>query len=162
MSIFSRKQESPDPQPESPQAQEGPAQQVLPLNEAEQAWVASLLAEGERLGMTASPESLQDFFNQHRTRWWSLPEGERPDPNPIINVMGAVMGRFLVERGGLEWSLVSDQYGTELATTDMTHSLIVFPVNGVAKRWTGENQTTLPEYFSLVLERIQHVRNMDL
>ena len=162
MSIFSRKQESPDPQPESPQAQEGPAQQVLPLNEAEHAWVASLLAEGERLGMAASPESLQDFFNQHRTRWWSLPEGERPDPNPIINVMGAVMGRFLVERGGLEWSLVSDQYGTELATTDMTHSLAVFPVNGVAKRWTGENQTTLPEYLSLILERIQHVRNTDL
>ena len=36
---------------------------MLPLNEAEQAWVASLLAEGERLGMAASPESLQDFFS---------------------------------------------------------------------------------------------------
>ena len=162
MGIFSRAQEPRRSQPQSPRPQEGPAQQVLPLNEAEQTWVAGLLAEGERLGMTASPETLQELFTQYRTHWWSLPRDERPDPNPIIHTMGAVAGGFLVERGGLDWCLVSDQYGTELATTDMTHSLIVFPVNGVAKRWTGENQTALPEYLSLVLERIQHVRNTDL
>ena len=161
MGIFSRAQEPRRSQPQSPHPQEGPAQQVLPLNEAEQTWVAGLLAEGERLGMTASPETLQELFTQYRTHWWSLPRDERPDPNPIIHTMGAVAGGFLVERGGLDWCLVSDQYGTELATTDMRYSFIVFPVNGVAKRWTGDNRTTLVEYLSLTLDRLQHLRSLD-
>ena len=110
-----------------------PQEQVEPLNDAEQEWVAENVAEASRLAdgvLTA--EALDDL-------WAALLRDEPEDPNPGINMVGLGFGHLLVERLGLEWVALTDEYGTEIAVRGRA-DFTVFPTNFVAKRF--ENRET--------------------
>ncbi|MBF0698274.1 DUF3806 domain-containing protein [Actinomyces bowdenii] len=132
--------------------------QILPLNEAEQQWVRDLLAYAKQLGITDSPRALEDFFEEQRTAWYAVDEESRADPNPLINLMGAVIGQILVERCEMKWCVLIDEQGTSLAVASEVGSIAMFPMNAVAKRWTGQNMTSLTEFLRLSQAEIRRVR----
>ncbi|MCR2051380.1 DUF3806 domain-containing protein [Actinomyces bowdenii] len=132
--------------------------QILPLNEAEQTWVRDLLAYAKQLGITDSPRALEEFFEEQRTAWYAVDEESRADPNPLINLMGAVIGHILVERCEMKWCVLIDEQGTSLAVASEVGSIAMFPMNAVAKRWTGQNMTSLTEFLRLSQAEIHRVR----
>ncbi|MBO3723515.1 DUF3806 domain-containing protein [Actinomyces bowdenii] len=132
--------------------------QILPLNEAEQTWVRDLLAYAKKLGITDSPRALEEFFEEQRTAWYAVDEESRADPNPLINLMGAVIGQILVERCEMKWCVLIDEQGTSLAVASEVGSIAMFPMNAVAKRWTGQNMTSLTEFLRLSQAEIRRVR----
>jgi Domain of unknown function (DUF3806) len=67
--------------------------------------------------------------------WDGQPEESRPDPNPIINAVALAFGQHLVDALGLQWAVVTDEYGTELAVHGDPGDILVFPANLVAKRF---------------------------
>jgi hypothetical protein len=72
-------------------------EQVEPLNEAEQEWVATNVAEVTRmLDGKLSAETLDDL-------WAALLKEEPADPNPAINMVGLAFGQLLADRLGLSW-----------------------------------------------------------
>lgn len=52
----------------------------------------------------------------------------------MINALGMALGQYLVDRLGLDWKLVEDEYGTEVAVHGQPGDVLVFPPNLVAKR----------------------------
>jgi len=122
MSVRFRKRSS---QPES-----NVAEQVEPLNEAEQDWVATNVAEATRmLDGELSPEALDDL-------WAALLKDEPADPNPAINMVGLAFGQLLADRLGLSWFALTDEGGTEIAVRGRAN-FTVFPTNFIAKRYAG-------------------------
>jgi hypothetical protein len=115
------------------------AQRISELNDAERAWVADNVAAARRYvedaglpvdGQPLDPAALDAAWSFWLQAW---PAGEE-DPNSLINALGMALGQYLVDRLGLDWKLVEDEYGTEVAVHGQPGDVLVFPPNLVAKR----------------------------
>lgn len=119
------------------------AAQISRLNQSEFDWIAQLLSSLDRLQVKLSSSSISHFFAQQHKIWDLKPN--KSDPNTLINMIGAGLGELLCAEFGMEWKIVSDEHGTELAVVGQPGNIVVFPMNAVAKRWTGENKGTIDE-----------------
>jgi hypothetical protein len=115
------------------------AQRISELNDAERAWVDDNVAAARRYvedaghpadGQPLDPAALDAAWSFWLQAW---PAGEE-DPNPVINALGLAFGQYLVDRLDLDWKLVEDEYGTEVAVHGQPGDVLVFPPNLVAKR----------------------------
>ena len=65
----------------------------------------------------------------------------------MINVLRAGVRQVLVDELGLDWAVVTDKHGTEIAVHGQPGDLLVFPPNLVAKRFErGETHFLEPIY----------------
>lgn len=88
--------------------------------------------------------------------WAAAPEGSKPDPNMLINIVGTALGEHLVNSTTMEWVVATDEYGTELAVRNAANELLIYPANMVAKRWSaGETGELIP---TLIAEVASHVQ----
>jgi hypothetical protein len=115
-------------------------QRISELNEAERAWVDDNVAAARRYvedagHPLAGSQPLDPAALDAAWAFWlrAWPAGEE-DPNPVINALGMALGQYLVERLGLAWKLVEDEFGTEVAVHGQPGDVLVFPPNLVAKR----------------------------
>ena len=114
----------------SSQPESNVTEHVEPLNQAEQEWVATNVAEATRmLDGKLSAETLDDL-------WAALMKDEPADPNPAINMVGLAFGQLLADRLGLSWVALTDENGTEIAVRGRAN-FTVFPTNFIAKRYAG-------------------------
>jgi Domain of unknown function (DUF3806) len=114
----------------SSQLESDVAELVEPLNEAEQEWVTTNVAEAKRLlDGELSAEALDGL-------WVTLLKDDPADPNPAINMVGLAFGQLLADRLGLSWVALTDEHGTEIAVRGRAN-LTVFPTNFIAKRYAG-------------------------
>lgn len=128
---------------------------IAEMNQAERDWIASLTAP--LAGVADDPRGLSDRFEAERAGWFALPEGERPDPNPLVNAFGASLGTYLAGRLGLRWVVAADEYGTEAAVYRERDEVLLYPMNVVAKRWTPE-PISLAEVMAGVVGTIEGAR----
>ena len=128
----------------SSQPEASVAEEIEPLNEAEQEWVAANVAEARRIvdgDLTA--EALDAV-------WAALLSEEPTDPNPAINMVGLAFGQLLVDRLGLSWVALTDEAGTEVAVRGRAN-FTVFPTNFIAKRYAGRETNFIgPAYDEMV------------
>ena len=120
-------------------------QRVEAPNDSERKWIDANLrvscsfvkAYDASVEVTGVPPAaaLDRAWTAWLRNWESQPEEDRDDPNPIINAVGIAFGQHLVNALGLEWAIVTDQHGTEIAVHGRPGNIIVFPPNLVAKRF---------------------------
>jgi hypothetical protein len=69
--------------------------------------------------------------------WHQLPVAERPDANLLVNAIGVTLGDKLASELALEWKIVTDTFGTDLALwrADQGRHIILSPTHSVAKRF---------------------------
>ena len=128
----------------SSQPESNVTEHVEPLNQAEQEWVATNVAEATRmLDGKLSAETLDDL-------WAALMKDEPADPNPAINMVGLAFGQLLADRLGLSWVVLTDENGTEIAVRGRAN-FTVFPTNFIAKRYAGREVNFIaPAYKDMV------------
>lgn len=110
-------------------------ERVEPLNDAERAWVAGMVDAaravlkdtGIRQDGEIDAESLDELWAQLRSE-------PQENPNDAINLVGLAFGQVLVDRFGLEWAVVTDKQGTEIAVRGPS-AFTVFPTNFLGKRY---------------------------
>jgi hypothetical protein len=118
---------------------------VEPLNAAEQEWVATNVAEAERLlNGNLAASTLDDL-------WTTLLSEEPADPNPAINMVGLAFGQLLVNRLGLSWVALTDEHGTEVAVRGRAN-FTVFPTNFIAKRYAGRETNFIASAYEEMVE----------
>lgn len=145
-----------------------PEQAIQAPNDAELAWIRSNLDVAKRLAAIHTggkrealpdPRLLDEVFAAWLREWNATPSDERGDPNAYINAVGLAFGQSLVDTLGLEWAVVTDEYGTEIAVRGQPGDLLVFPTNLVAKRFeTGETHF-LADIQAGVAARAQELRD---
>lgn len=133
-------------------------QRVDELNEAERAWIASLLAELHANRVEIERDSLSEYFDRLRHGWFATRPRKRPDPNPIINRTGAGLGDLLVRSLGLRWAIVTDEYGTEMAVHGDVGDILLFPMNAVGKRWVDDDRVSLAAFIDEASRSVLEVR----
>ena len=110
---------------------------VEPLGEDERARIAAALealgAEGvdvDDLG------SLGAGLDRAYAAWAAAPEDARPDHAAVVERYALGVGEHLDRHTDLDWQVVTDVFGTDLALTEgFKGSFVVVPHNLVAGRW---------------------------
>ena len=122
-------------------------QKIEPPDDAEIEWVlTNVTAIREAAGGVAGPAKIDELYAGWFEEWAGQPDEDREDPNPMINAFGLAFGQVLVDELGLEWAVVTDEHGTEIAVHGKPHDLIVFPPNLVAKRFERATHFLAPIY----------------
>ena len=134
------------------------SQKIEPPNAGEVEWVRANAYTGDEQAALPDLALLDEIFESWLAEWLEQPESEREDPNPYINAIGMAFGQRLVDELGLEWAVVSDERGVEIAVHGQPGDILVFPPNLVAKRFeTGETGFLAPTYEAIAQE-IRHLR----
>lgn len=111
-------------------------QKIGPPNESELEWVrAHVDAVKEATGGDVTVAALDELYTGWYEGWAAQPEEARADPNDMINAVGLSFGQALVDGVGLDWAVVTDEHGTEIAVHGQPGDILVFPPNLVAKRF---------------------------
>lgn len=127
-------------------------------NDAELLWVADLLGELAADGVSLDDASVSQYFDRRLGAWIEAVAEEREDPNIPINRVGAAVGELLVRSAGLRWVVATDEYGTELAVHGQPGDILLYPMNAVAKRWTGDADGTIAQFLADARTSIARLR----
>ncbi|MBD3781512.1 MAG: DUF3806 domain-containing protein [Micrococcales bacterium] len=110
--------------------------QLMVVNDAERVWVEGNVALVADSGVDLDDaDALGRAFDAEAARWFGTPEGERGDPNALVNAFGLAVGEHLRRTCALHWVVASDDDGTEIALHRQPYDVLVHPTAMVARRW---------------------------
>ena len=76
----------------------------------------------------------------------------------FINSIGAAFGHYLVKTYKMKWTIVTDEYGTDYATTIAEIKLTNFPINSVAKAIDQKRENSLQTISLINKQRIEELK----
>lgn len=139
-------------------------QTITDLNDAERQWVASnvelagKIAESVGLDVVTGQDLGPDALDAAWGAWLAGHSRGEEDPNPYINAFGLAFGAYLVDRLGLEWKVVSDKDGTEMAVWGREGDILVVPPNLVGKRYVAGTKRFFADVAAKTEEQVGRVR----
>lgn len=137
-----------------------PNARIEPLNQAELAWIGEHLNVLAEAGVdVANARQLSAHYDALLADWLSVSEHQRPDPNPLINLIGLGLGECLTRQTGLSWVVASDDAGTEIALYGQVGDVLIYPTNAVAKRWVAGQAGFIPGFVEQALRSVAAFRN---
>ena len=78
--------------------------------------------------------------------------------NYFVNAIGVAFGHFLVTTYNMKWKMVTDEYGTDYATTIDDIKLTNFPLNSVAKAIDQKREGSLQTISLMTKRRIDEIK----
>jgi hypothetical protein len=72
--------------------------------------------------------------------------------NYFVNTIGTAFGQFLVKTYKMKWTIVTDEYGTDYATTIKELNFTNFPLNSIAKAIEQKREGSLQQ-ISLITKK---------
>ena len=132
-----------------------------PLTPAEAQWVAVQVsvAVGLARAYTGDSEDLPTLARLDKTwlSWQTDTSSTKADANAVVNGLGIAFGRHLANSLGLDWAIVSDEYGTDLALYGDPGAVTFFPANMISKR-LGERQPIFTQLHRAATDGVTQLR----
>lgn len=139
-------------------------QKISDLSPSEQQWVrsnielAGEIAKAYGLGVEPGDNLDPQALHTAWSAWLADHARGEEDPNPFINAFGCAFGNYLVGRLGLEWKVVEDEHGTEMAVWGREGDVLVFPSNLVGKRYVEGTTTFFADVAANTEESVTRIR----
>lgn len=97
----------------------------------------------ENIGHTFDPESLGEAIKT----WFEIDLESRfgTDVNMYSNSLAAAWGKYLEEKMGMEWHVITDEFGTEIGLFHKKNSTTIFPFKSTAKAFNNKDFGLLSE-----------------
>jgi hypothetical protein len=130
------------------------------LTEAELSGIrsnAALARDFVRGYVPATNYALSDFDKAFSA--WQQESPQRYTSDEVIAILGAYLGEQLVSDQDMEWTVVTDSYGQDLAVRSRKVEVVSFPFSSVTKR-VERNQFNFMEGIYFVVQ--EAIRNGDL
>lgn len=128
---------------------------VEPLGDAERARISAALD-----GLAADGVDVDDLaslgagLDRAYAAWAAAPDGDRPDHAAIVERYAIGIGAYLDQHTDLDWQVVTDVFGTDLALTEgYKGSFVVVPHNLVAGRWMRGETGWIPGVVGHIVKR---------
>lgn len=97
-------------------------------------------------------DSLIDLWNADSTQFTC-------SENYFVNTIGTAFGQFMVKTYKMKWTIVTDEYGTDYATTISELRLSNFPVNSVVKAIEQKREGSLQQISLITKRQIGELKN---
>jgi Domain of unknown function (DUF3806) len=151
----------------SEQAEDAAVPAIEAPNESELNWIRQNIAVAralaEQYGVSSErpldANTLDGVYANRRADWDQQDDGERLDPNDVVNAIGLAFGQSLVDQHGLHWVVASDEHGTEIAVHGSKGDLLVYPTNLVGKRFESGETGFLAPIAAEVAARVAELRS---
>lgn len=135
-----------------------PAPTYAALTDSENQWIAAHVEYGRTLGLeAANPVSISEFFDSSVLAVQSG-EQSREDANAVINVVAVLLGEHIRATSTLNWTIVTDEFGTDLCLSSPETSWVFFPQSSVAKRWEETQTGWVVPFLAWVQENVGEKR----
>ena len=128
---------------------------VAPLGEDERNRIAGALEALAADGVDVDDlNSLSDGLDAAYRAWEQAPEGARPDHAAVVERYAIGIGEHLDRHTDLDWQVVTDVFGTDLALTEgFKGTFVVVPHNLVAGRWMRGETGWIPAVVGHMVRR---------
>jgi hypothetical protein len=135
-------------------------------NDAEREWIANSIINARAL-VTASrsddvdcamtPEILDVAYKN----WLNSDTELDKQANDVVHAIGFAFGQFLVDHEGFEWTIVSDQFGTDVGVRALPDrgDVLVCPASMVAKRWESKETDFLAPIYRALIDQRNTIRD---
>ena len=139
-------------------------QRISDLNQSEQTWVvgnielAHEIAKAYGLDIAEGAHLNPSELDAAWAAWLAGHDRTNEDPNPFINAFGLAFGAHLVDRLGLEWKVIQDDLGTEMAVWGREGEVTIFPANLVGKRYVAGTTRFFDDVAAQTEDRVREVR----
>jgi Domain of unknown function (DUF3806) len=134
-------------------------QSIAPLNAAELGWLAENLAIARSLIGASAEVSLEPtLLDRGLSTWRHQSDSLRMEPNAVANALGIAFGQCLVDGLSMEWAIVADAHGTELAVHGSPSDILVFPTAAAAKRISAGEASFFEELYQRLAVDILRIR----
>jgi hypothetical protein len=131
-------------------------------NPSELTWLAQMQETGRLLfeNYIGPAKGLPDLDALDKTwvAWQSDRSSDRVDANTVVNALGLCFGQHLVDRLGFRWTVITDDYGTELGCLAQPGDITIFPANLTAKRLNNGPRPLFVGLFSWVEAQVKALR----
>lgn len=137
------------------------APQFAELNASEREWIAKNLAATREMIVAFGDESGEPapaILDAAFADWMSRHDFDSEDPNPVINAFGIAFGQYLADQLALEWTVATDEHGTELAVHGQPGDILIYPGNLVAKRYMDRTTGFFVSLYEQFREQIERLR----
>lgn len=123
--------------------------------EEQRARVAAAVAALESDGVDVDDlVSLGAGYDRAVVAWLAEPESARPDHAPIVERYALGIGEHLNRHTDLDWQIVTDVFGTDLALAEgFKGAFVVVPSNLVAVRWMRRETGWIPAVVGHLVRR---------
>jgi hypothetical protein len=140
-------------------------QKFKQLNDAEHKWISRSIANAQSLVAATSAddagkEITPEILDRAYKCWLNSGLASAEQANDIIHAIAFAFGQYLVDRDGFEWTLVNDQFGTDIGIRALPNrgDVLVCPASMVAKRWETKETDFLSPIYRAVIEQRNSIR----
>jgi hypothetical protein len=128
---------------------------VAAIGEDERARIAAALDALAAEGVDVDDlDSLSAGLDAAYRAWERSPEGSRPDHAAVVERYALGIGEHLDRHTDLDWQVVTDVFGTDLALTEgFKGTFVVVPHNLVAGRWMRGETGWIPAVVGHIVRR---------
>ncbi len=135
------------------------------ITETERAWIEAQTALGYQLVSEYSPSDAHNqlcpqALDRAWTSWLAKDIDDAECINQVINGIGTCFGILLVNTGVFEWTIATDDFGTDLAVRALPErgDVVVFPANFVSKRWERKESAFLADGYRSILKYVENLK----
>jgi len=90
---------------------------------------------------------------------WQREEEKQFSEPEVISYLGAYLGQKCVKELGMEWKLVTDQYGQDYCVKATDSETVAYPLSSVAKRIEAETHIFMFPVFYAIRQEVENHRN---
>lgn len=117
--------------------------QVEQIDADTRQWIEDNLRVAEDTGFGTTPPTLFEAFEKTLDDYLKAAATEEMDPTPFMATFGIAVGEYLRRELDMEWVVITDDYGTDLAILrEAPDGALVYscPIIVVGKRFDGDYQ----------------------
>lgn len=89
--------------------------QVEQINKETREWIEDHLQVADNTGFGTTPPRLFEAFEETLADYLMAKKTEDFDPTPFMATFGIAVGEYLRRELDMEWVMISDEFGTDLA-----------------------------------------------
>lgn len=132
---------------------------VEPLDTQARITLRAWLGDAARLGIDVeSPDTIQDAYERFFDEVLATPADERTDPTPTLTAIAMAMGEHLRRHSQIDWRIVTDDQGRDLALSTPDEESILFPIDPIADSWGVQDREWLSDFIVAALQMFEAER----
>lgn len=136
------------------------------LTDGEKTWIEYQINQACEYISIHSPADMDspitlEVLDRTWAAWLATDPKGGDEVNPVVNAIGTCFGSIFVETGIFDWTVVTDDYGTEIAIRALPGKgdVLVFPTNFVAKRWESKDPTFMACSYGPIMDTVTRWAN---
>lgn len=128
---------------------------VQPLDRKAQRALAGWLGDAQTAGIDVDDiDSVGSTYDDYVDRVLLLPADDRPDPTPTLTMIAMAMGEYLQRNSSLQWRVVEDAQGIDLALSSADDLGVLYPIDPIAQAWEQRRRGWIPVFAHELLKNI--------